>query len=55
MKETISRADRALIALHDHGTRDGATARSVMAAMKKDGFTDEEIRAATETMVARRR
>ena len=36
----------AVCALHDYGTRDGATAKSVMAAMRKDGFTDAEIAAA---------
>lgn len=40
---TIDRIDRAIIAIHDHGTREGATSKSVTKALKKDGFTPEEI------------
>lgn len=39
----INRQERAVIALHDYGTRPGATAKSVRDAMLKDGFTLEEI------------
>lgn len=46
----ITRIDRAVMALHDHGTRDKATMKSVMRGMKADGFTEEEIVAAAERM-----
>lgn len=41
-----SRKEAALLALHDHGSRDGATASKVKSAMIKEGFTLEEIREA---------
>lgn len=47
--EKISREQRALIALHDLGTREGATAESVRRGMLKEGFTLSEIRTAIET------
>lgn len=50
MTKELSRIDRAVLALHDHGTREGATAKSVMRAMKRDGFTEAEIAAAAERM-----
>jgi len=42
--------DRCVIALHDLGSRDGATAKGVRAALKKEGFTNREIQAAVEKM-----
>lgn len=41
--ETLDRLTQALLSLHDHATRDGATARKVQAAMIKEGFTNAEI------------
>lgn len=46
--ESISRKQRAFIALHDLGSREGATAASVRAGMLKEGFTLAEIRTAVE-------
>lgn len=46
--ETIRREQRALIALHDLGTREGATAASLRRGMLKEGFTLAEIRTAIE-------
>lgn len=42
------RITRAVLAIHDYGTRDGATAARVSAALQKEGFTREEIIAAVE-------
>ncbi len=39
----ISREARAIMSLHDHGTRAGATAKSVQKGMEKEGFTRMEI------------
>lgn len=50
MTVSKERLQRAIMALHDHGTRESATARSVRAAMLKEGFTDEEIEAAAAAM-----
>jgi|GEM_PF-5616959 len=50
MTKELSRADRARLALFDHGTRKGATSNSVIRAMEKDGFTRDEILAAVEKM-----
>lgn len=50
MTERTERENRALITLHDLGTRDGATASSVRRGMLKEGFTNDEIRKAVETM-----
>jgi hypothetical protein len=47
---TKDRLDMAVIALHDHGTRDGATKASVLDGMKQDGFTREEVAAAAQEM-----
>lgn len=44
------RLQRAILALHDHGTRDGATATIVKEVMLKEGFTLEEIAAAAAAM-----
>jgi hypothetical protein len=41
--EALSRKRQAILALHDLGSRDGATARSVRAAMQREGFSDAEI------------
>lgn len=46
----MDRIDRAIIALHDHGSREGATTASVMAAMKRDGFTAQEVAEAAKRM-----
>lgn len=46
----VNRQERAIIALHDYGTRTGATAKSVKDAMLKDGFTLEEIAHAARAM-----
>ncbi len=46
----MRRIDRAIIALHDYGTREGATAHSVKAALRNDGFTLDEIMAAIDEM-----
>lgn len=35
--------DRCIVALHDYGTREGATASGVMSQLKADGFTHTEI------------
>lgn len=50
MAENKERLQRAILALHDHGTRERATAKSVRDAMLKEGFTDEEIKAAAAAM-----
>ncbi len=44
------RLERALIALHDYGSREGATAKKVQRQMKADGFTLEEIVRAASVM-----
>lgn len=44
------RLKRAVIALFDHGSREGATAAKVRKAMKDEGFTASEIAAAAEEM-----
>jgi hypothetical protein len=46
----MTRLEQAMIALHDYGTREGATAKSVMREMKKAGFTQAEILKATSVM-----
>lgn len=38
-----TRDEMALIALHDHATRNGATKTSVLRGMRYDGFTSEEV------------
>lgn len=42
------RIERAIIALHDFGSRPGATAKTVKRDMKRCGFTVEEIAQAAE-------
>jgi hypothetical protein len=44
--------DRVIIALHDLGSRPGATARVVRAQLKKEGFTPAEIAEAVGKMAA---
>lgn len=48
--KTIDHIDLAVMALHDYGTRDGATAKKVMKQMRAAGFNDKEIAQATERM-----
>ena len=43
MSGTLDRETRIKLAIHDYGTRDGASAKKVVAALRKDGFTAEEI------------
>lgn len=47
---SLPQIDRAILALHDYGTREGATAKSVMRQMEKAGFTKAEILKATSVM-----
>lgn len=42
-EKKIDRKTQALLALHDHGSREGATAAKVRKAMLGEGFTLEEI------------
>lgn len=49
--KSLDRHTQALLALHDYGTRDGATVSSILTAMVKDGFTREEIAAASAQML----
>lgn len=49
MTEKTSREDKAIIALHDHATRHGATKTSVLRGMRADGFSSEEISKAAES------
>lgn len=44
----LDRETKALLALHDLGSRDGATARSVRQAMLDEGFTREEVEKAAQ-------
>ena len=46
----ISDLDRCLMALHDHGTRQGATSSKVLKALKSDGFTAATIKTAVVEM-----
>ena len=46
----ISDLDKCLMALHDHGTRPGATSSKVIKALKNDGFTAATIKAAVVEM-----
>lgn len=43
--------DRVICAIHDYGTRYGATSSFVIKALKSDGFTVDEIRESLERMV----
>lgn len=47
---TITRLERAIITLHDYGSREGATAEKVRRQMLNDGFTNKEISAAARAM-----
>ncbi len=40
--------DRCVAAIHDYGTREGATRSKVMASLKRDGFTTSEISQAVD-------
>lgn len=44
--------ERVIIALHDLGSRDGATAKGVRVQLKKEGFTPAEILEAVEKMAS---
>ena len=46
----VTNIDRCLMALHDHGTRPGATSNTVIKALKADGFTPAEIQEAVVIM-----
>ena len=46
----ISRKQKAIIALHDFGSREGATAAKVKKQMKDAGFTTQEIAEAAAQM-----
>ena len=46
----ISRIDRIKIALHDLGSRKGATAKGVMKELKKLGYSTQEINEAVKQM-----
>lgn len=50
MTMEVTRIERAMIALHDYGTREGATAKKVRKQMMADGFTNKEIDAAATAM-----
>ncbi len=50
--DTKARKPQAILALHDLGSRPGATARGIRAAMLKEGFTDAEISAAAQAYAA---
>jgi SOS response regulatory protein OraA/RecX len=43
MNKKAKRTDHIKLAIHDHGTRDGATPKKVMAALLKEGFQKDEI------------
>jgi hypothetical protein len=43
MSDKTKRTDRIRLAIHDHGTRDGATSKKVMAALLSEGFERDEI------------
>lgn len=48
-KNKIDRKTQALLALHDHGSREGATAAKVRSAMIDEGFTLSEIAEAAKS------
>ncbi|WP_333846932.1 hypothetical protein [Phaeobacter italicus] len=50
MTEEELQVQRCIIAIHDLGTREGATKTKVMAQLKKDGFTARQIKKAVELM-----
>lgn len=45
-KPDDARVTKAMLAIHDHGTRDKATPKRVMDALVAEGFTREEIQEA---------
>ena len=42
--------EKCIVAIHDYGTREGATRHKVMEQLKKDGFSLDVIRKALEEM-----
>lgn len=50
MAMEVTRLERAIIALHDYGSREGATAKKVRRQMLDQGFTNKEISAAVTAM-----
>lgn len=47
--EQLPRKTQALLSLHDHGSREGATANTVRRAMLAEGFSLEEIAEAAKS------
>lgn len=47
-EDNLSRRKQALLALHDFGSREGATAANVRRAMQDEGFSDAEIAEAAQ-------
>ena len=50
----ITDLERCMIAIHDHGTRDGATAQTVVESLKVDGFKESTIKDAVSKMSGNR-
>jgi len=50
MNEDESKVDQCIIALHDFGSREGATTAKVMKQLKDCGFTKNQIKQAVERM-----
>ena len=50
MTEEITKVERCITAIHDLGTRQGATHISVLAALKVEGFDRKTIMAAIKEM-----
>ncbi len=55
MADKIKRTDRIKLAIHDHGTRPGATAKKVMDALVKEGFERDEISKAIQEWIGNER
>ena len=51
IREHARRVKLAVLSLHDHGTRAGATSKSVQRAMSKEGFTASEMADAAAIML----
>ena len=49
-KDKLSQVERCMIAIHDLGTRRGATHISVLAALKAEGFDRKTVKAAIKEM-----
>lgn len=47
----MTRLERCIVALHDLGSREGATMASVKKALRDEGFTNGEIAEACEEML----